>query len=177
MLNKLQEYLGISSDSNEFNEKLLKFLLESCPEWRGYVQTITVKGSKWGIQLLTEFKDIVVAKLHENKELVSEVSRFATKTGGRIIITKLGAKYLGMAAVKSATNPVAIFADAAQGACEYIGQKRVGKAIGITGNMASAAAFGFMAGGPVGAASGAVVGAGMWFTGEIVGAWLYKWTS
>ncbi len=47
----------------------------------------------------------------------------------------------------------------------------------MIGSMGSAAVVGFMAGGPIGAAGGAVVGATLWFGGELAGAVVDKWLS
>ena len=73
--------------------------------------------------------------------------------------------------VKSFTKyatPLGVGADLAQAGLEWTGHKEVGKAVGVTGNIASGALMGAPFG-PPGAALGALGGFVMWGAGEVIG--------
>lgn len=102
------------------------------------------------------------------KETVKLVTRGGTKFAAKEA-TKLGSKSL-----LKASNPIGIGADLAQAGLEAAGYEDAGKAVGVTGNMASGALMGAAIGGPVGAAVGATGGFLVWGLGEVVGGLVNK---
>lgn len=68
-----------------------------------------------------------------------------------------------------AGNIIGIVADVAQVGLELAGYEKAGKAVGLSGNVASGALTGFALAGPAGAAVGAVLGAGLWAGAEWIG--------
>ena len=70
--------------------------------------------------------------------------------------------------VVKAANPVGIAADVIQAGCELYGYEKVGKQIGMGGNIAAGAMMGSV-GGPAGAVVGALGGLLIWGAGEVVG--------
>ena len=73
-------------------------------------------------------------------------------------------------------NGIGIAADIIQSILERCGYKKIGKAVGLLGNVAVGAVVGGIAGGPIGAVVGGVGGLAIWGIGEIIGGiidWLF----
>ena len=154
-------------------------------EWARIAQNAIERGIDWGRRKLDEIKLEIVKTCKENSELITTLTELAAKSGIRVA-AEIAAKEAGRAFFKSATkncmknaikvglkttvNPVAIGSDIAQGFLQYAGYKEVGRKVGLLGNIGSCAAFGLVAGGPIGAAFGIVAGGGTWIAGELVGA-------
>lgn len=81
--------------------------------------------------------------------------------------SKMAVGQIAKSATKYAT-PLGVGADLAQAGLELLGYKEVGKAFGVTGNIASGALMGAPFG-PPGVALGALVGFVTWGGGEVVG--------
>lgn len=92
-------------------------------------------------------------------------------------ITATAAKTSLKTVLKSAATPVGVVADIGQAGLEAAGYKRVGKAVGQSGNVASGAMLGFALGGPVGAGVGAAGGYALWLAGEVAGEYFEKMIS
>ena len=116
----------------------------------------------------------------EHQPLISKLTNLAAKATIREGAIKLGTKTAikyGTAKVASQSvktvlkysNPAGIVADVAQIGCEAAGYKKVGRRIGVYGNIGAGALTGAAIGGPVGAPIGALVGLGTWVIGEGIG--------
>ena len=81
--------------------------------------------------------------------------------------SKMAVGQIGKSAFKYAT-PLGVGADLAQAGLEWAGHKEVGKAVGISGNIAAGALMGASFG-PPGAALGALGGFAIWGAGEVIG--------
>ena len=81
--------------------------------------------------------------------------------------SKVAVGQIAKSVTKYAT-PLGIGADMAQAGLEWAGHKEVGKAVGITGNIASGALMGAPFG-PPGAVLGALGGFAIWGAGEVIG--------
>ena len=75
------------------------------------------------------------------------------------------------------SHGLGIIADAAQWALEYLGYKKIGKAVGLLGNVAAGALVGGLSGGPVGAVVGGIGGLVRWGIRELPNliGWLFNW--
>ena len=105
------------------------------------------------------------------KQTSKSVIKTATKEGTKQTIrqgSKAAASQATKSVIKSAATPLSIGADLAQAGLEMAGYKKVGKTIGVTGNIAAGAVVGSVAG-PPGTALGALGGFLVWGAGEVVG--------
>ena len=182
---------------------MLKWLEGQIDEWKDIAQDVIDRGTEWGKSQLEPLKEKIIDRLKEKTKqvhldggtkcfgkaawktvvlvvakeevvkktavtVIIEVFKWATRQAG-----KQATKQTFKGAIKMGANPVGIVADVAQAGLEMTGNKEVGKAVGATGNVASAAAIGFTTGGPVGAAVGAAAGLAFWGAGEML---FYKWS-
>uniref|UniRef100_A0A1X7TIZ6 Uncharacterized protein n=1 Tax=Amphimedon queenslandica TaxID=400682 RepID=A0A1X7TIZ6_AMPQE len=121
--------------------QIYKCLNDECSEWPTIVKVAIRDGIEKAKKLLQNAKGSVIQVLKKHKSLVRSLTQGATGIG--------------------------IAADVAQAGLEHYGYKKTGKAVGASGNIASGALCG-VAFGPVGAGVGAMVGLGVWGTGEVV---------
>ena len=103
--------------------------------------------------------------------VIKQTVRTATKEGAKQTL-KQGSKTATSQAIKSAiksgATPLSIGSDVAQAGFEWFGYKKIGKTVGVTGNITAGAIVGSAAG-PPGAALGALGGFLVWGAGEVVG--------
>jgi len=146
------------------------------------VQTGIAKGMEVARKALKVVYNSVIKVCSENKAVLKHLSKMATKTTRGIVVNGLvkvsvrqGAKQVAKKGAKTtatglvkAVNPVGIGADIAQAGLEYMGMEKVGKAVGMTGNIAAGAMLGSV-GGPPGAVVGMLGGFLVWGAGEVVG--------
>ena len=161
---------------------LYKVLKEDCPEFVNAASTAIKNGITKGIEFLFTIIQEVVDVCKQHKELMAHLTKLATKAVVREVanlgaksIMKYGAKKVASQSAKIAfkySNPAGLAADIAQCGLEVVGYNKVGKKVGLWGNIATGAATGGMLTGPawpVGATLGALVGLGTWCIGEGVG--------
>ena len=166
-------------------EKLDEFLSSRVEGWLVLVECAFRSTIDWGKKKLDSMKSVIVKTCREDRELISSLTKLAAKTGVRVVaevvaketgravirnVTSRSARSVVKVVLKTAVNPVAIFSDIAQGFLQYFGYVKFGRSVGLLGNIGPAAVTGFVAGGPLGAAIGIVVGGGIWLTGEFAGA-------
>lgn len=166
---------------------VFQWLVVNIREWAGIARRAVVEGLQWGLRQLETLKDEIIRRWRENLGglagsaailsvkgvvkapiIVIAGINYAVETVAKQTLKK-AVSTAGKQAIKIGANPVGIIADITQAGLEMSGYKEIGKAVGATGNMASTAMLGFVAGGPLGAAVGAIVGLGFWGVGELVG--------
>ena len=157
-------------------------MIDAYNEFRDIVQIGIEKGMEEARKALKVVLILVIKFCSENKEVLKHLSKMATKTTRGIVVNGLvkvavrqGAKQVAKKGAKTAAtglvkavNPVGIGADIAQAGLEYMGKEKVGKAVGMTGNIAAGAMLGSV-GGPPGAVVGMLGGFLVWGAGEVVG--------
>ena len=135
------------------------FLTEDEGFMQAYREAVA-NGIEEGLHILKRVKHSLVKKCKENTHL--------TKALAKGIFRYISAKTVAKNAAKLSTHSAGIVSDLIQGAFEYAGYNEEGKAIGMWGNIVTAAAIGFTAGGPLGVPVGVLVGYGSWLFGEVV---------
>ena len=170
----------ISQCRVEVAKVLLLQLRECFFGWKEMVQQAVNLGIAVGQQLLQNAKSAIIDFCRGNKKLLEAIARLGTKTVVRAAAT-IAAKEVMKVTIyavfktaaktvaKVSLNPVGIVADLTQEGLEMAGYKKEGKIVGKVGNIGSGALVGFMAGGPFGAAIGALTGAVIWSAGEVAG--------
>ena len=184
---------------NGAREALDEFLRYYLAEWEALVEEVVRRGLEWGLQRVKILKYKILrlickyTEYTDNQSLVSQVLAASSRAFVKKAVTKEIAKKVVLETTETvvtkaagtlvtgvvltstgksmlkAANPVGYVADAAQLGLELVGQKKTGKFVGATGNVASGAMTGMAVGGPVGAAVGAFAGFGLWGAGELVG--------
>ena len=168
----------------EVREEGIRFLLRCLNEgyrgWRWIVGKVEL-GLDAALQALRAVKEEVVSFCHEYRGLIKELTKHVVNISAREMIGKFVAKTITRegtkqvtkvatkSAIKTAANPVGIASDVAQTGLEAVGYKKLGRTVGITGNIASGAMVGGAVGGPAGAAVGALLGFGVWGVGQVTG--------
>ena len=148
------------------------------PAWKEIVRNAITQGIAVGLQLLQNTKSAIIEFCRENPKLSEAIVRFGTKTVGRVaadfvakeivkVATRAVVKTTGKTVVKVSLNPDGIAADFTQEGLEMAGYKNAEKTVGSVGNISSGAVAGFLVGGPLGAAVGALTGAVLWGAGEV----------
>jgi len=161
---------------------LYKVLKEDCPEFVNAASTAIEKGIKKGMEFLQTVIKKAVDVCKQHKELTAHLTKLMAKalaregaTLGTKSLMKYGANKIASQSAKTAfkySNPAGLAADVAQCGLEALGYKKVGKQVGLWGNIATGAATGGVLTGPawpVGATVGALVAFGTWCIGEGAG--------
>lgn len=139
---------------------------------RRLVYTVLAKGT--GRCVVTKAGEMAAKKFAEKaigtacKETAVKVLKALSTKKAATHITEMSAVAVAKRSV-IAGNIVGIVADVAQVGLEVADHEKAGKAVGLTGNVASGALTGFALEGPAGAAVGAIVGAGLWAGAEWIG--------
>ena len=180
VLNTVAAWLVNAEVREEGRRYLLRCLNEGYRGWKWIVEEVKV-GLDAALQALRAVKEEVVSFCHEYRGLIKELTKHAVNVSGREIIGKFVAKTItreggkqvakvaAKSTIKTAANPVGIVSDIAQTGLEAVGYKKLGRTVGIGGNIASGAMVGGAVGGPAGAAVGALLGFGVWGVGQVTG--------
>ena len=162
---------------------LYNFLREKSTEF-DEACTIAIKGSVYlALKYLRTVQNKIVELCKENKELMTHLGKISLKSVTRACaITvgsstkvamkqwmKYGVKKVALQAIKVIFNPAGIAVDVAQAGLEFIGYEKIGRQVGMWGNIGTGAVTGVAIAGPVGAPIGALVGFGTWAIGEVFG--------
>lgn len=184
LLSKLSSYLGyqIPILAQETLRVLNGYVTETYGGWRTILKRAIDSGIKAGLRALEAAREEIVKFCKKNKVLMTFLSqiaiksctRLATEAGAKALVrgvAKKGAKQIAAQGAKTLgkVHPVGIAADIAQAVLEYTGHERIGKSVGVTGNIASGALLGAAVAGPPGAAIGLFGGFLVWGVGEVTG--------
>ncbi len=149
-----------------------KAIIEVCMENEALTAALIKFGGKtvgrMAAEIATKQTSGSVLRMVLHSMTLSALKRTASttaKTGAATTIEKTLLVSLG----SSAVNPMAIGADFLQGILEYCGKPKLARGVGMAGNIGANAVFGLAVGGPMGAAVGAMCGAGLWYVGEFTG--------
>ena len=180
VLNTVAAWLVDAEVCEEGRRYLLRCLNEGYCGWRWIVGKVEL-GLDAALQALRAVKEEVVSFCREYRGLIKELTKHAVNISAREMIGKFVvktitreggkqvAKVATKSAIKTAANPVGIVSDITQTGLEAVGYKKLGRTVGIGGNIASGAMVGGAVGGPAGAAVGALLGFGVWGVGQVTG--------
>ena len=161
-------------------KEVYDYLVNNCPAFVQAANKIVTEGTERALKFLKTVMNQIVMACREHQPLITKLTKLAAKAAIREGAIKLGTKAAvkyGTAKVASQSaktllkysNPAGIVADVAQIGCEAAGYKKVGRRVGVYGNIGAGALTGAAIAGPMGAPIGALLGLGTWLIGEGIG--------